>query len=449
MNTQRKIVIVGAGSLKSLEVAASAALMAAEQKIKVHVVLMDLNVEKVRILAALAPRMPEYDPAHVQVTAADTFEQAVDGADAVYSLISVNPPAYGRDSGTCGRAGLHGDDTYGPSAAMLAIRNGRVLLKLAVQMEKRCPDAWFCIFTNPVTINTDVLWRNTRIKTMGLCAGAENFERDFDHFHGDPPEIIQGLTWNGGGLNHFSWVSRESTFRGEPVADYLRRHLAGLDHKAYCKKVPEALWDLERPVFEFTGQMPMNNGHFYHYFLWDVLLKSRERGRKAWQRTYASGKTPPSPPDPWVLLRQAAAGSGKMPDFWTALPLEYRDVKRPNLGVRSLFSIWHHLGWRVPVNIPNNGHVRDMPQGAVVEVTCRMTAKGPEPLGLDPLPPMLKGLMPAVAYQQRMVADLVIHPSRQALKESIFADPCHRSLSAIHAVADEMWEAFEKDEASR
>ena len=36
--------------------------MAAEQKIKVHVVLMDLNVEKVRILAALAPGCPSTTP---------------------------------------------------------------------------------------------------------------------------------------------------------------------------------------------------------------------------------------------------------------------------------------------------------------------------------------------------------------------------------------------------
>jgi len=430
---EKKIVIVGAGSLLTFEIISSAARLAREHG-NVRVVLTDLDAEKATLVARLARRMPEYSPEFIRISTARTFEKAAEGADAVYTVIrACSAAVYQRDSEISLAHGFHGDDTYGPSAYMLALRTAPVLLNFAAIMQRQCPQARFCVFTNPVTIMTDLLTRHTRIQTLGLCNGAENFERDFDHFHGDPPEAIEGLKWDGGGLNHFSWVSRKSTFRGEPVHDYLRRYLPTIDQR---KLTPDMIWYLEKPVFDFVGQMPMNNGHFYHYFLWDQVLK----GVRKWHRQMHMEARRTKRPNVWEQMRQTVASGNKvLPDFWERLPFLHRDPKRTNLGMRSLFSIWNDLGWQVPVNVPNRGHVQGLPEGAVVEATTRMTASGPQPLGLDPLPPILRGLMGAVTYQQRMVAEWALNPSRQGLKEIIFADPCHRSLASIHAVAEDLW----------
>jgi len=438
---EKKIVIVGAGSLLAFEIISSAARLAKTHG-KVRIVLTDLDAGKAALVARLARRMPEVSPEFVHLSSARTLERAAEGADGVYTVIRACPAAvHQRDCEISLAHGFHGDDTYGPSAYMLALRTAPVLLNFAAIMQRQCPRAWFCVFTNPVTIMTDLLSRLTKIRTLGLCNGAENFERDFDHLHGDPPEAIEGLKWNGGGLNHFSWVSRTSTFRGEPVHDYLRRYLATIDQR---KLTPDMIWHLEKPVFEFTGQMPMNNGHFYHYFLWDECL----RGARKWVRQIHLDARRSKRPDVWMQMRQAAAGGNKtLPDFWERLPFLHRDPKHTNLGMRSLFSIWNDAGWQIPVNVPNRGHVKGLPEGAVVEATTRMTAHGPQPLGLDPLPPMLKGLMGAVAYQQRMVADWVLEPSQQGLKEIIFADPCHRSLASINSVAAELWKRHESKRA--
>ncbi|MEI8242187.1 MAG: hypothetical protein WCI17_02850 [bacterium] len=438
---EKKIVIVGAGSLLAFEIISSAARLAKDHG-KVRVVLVDLDAEKAALVARLARRMPEVGPEFMRLSSEKTLERAAEGADAVYSVIRACPAAvHQRDCEVSVAHGFHGDDTYGPSAYMLALRTAPVLLDFAAIMQRQCPKAWFCVFTNPVTIMTDLLSRLTKIRTLGLCNGAENFERDFDHFHGDPPEAIKGLKWTGGGLNHFSWVSNESTFRGETVHDYLRRHLETLDQR---KLTPAMIWNMEKPVFEFVGQMPMNNGHFYHYFLWDQVV----RGGRKWLRQMQVDAKRGKQPDVWGQMRQVVAGGSKaLPDFWEQLPFLGRDLKHTNLGMRSLFSIWNDLGWQIPVNVPNRGHVKGLPEGAVVEATTRMTAEGAQPLGLDPLPPMLKGLMGAVAYQQRMVADWVLEPSKQGLKEIIFADPCHRSLASINSVAEKLWKHHESERA--
>jgi alpha-galactosidase/6-phospho-beta-glucosidase family protein len=437
----KKVVIIGAGALRTIRLV-HGAMELSRQFGRSRIVLMDLNRQRAEAVERLCRLMPQFDPQAVELSVEDRFEQAIDGADCVYVVVRLDGAQEGWDKGVCLRHGYHGDDTYGPSAIMLGLRTGAVLLKMAREMEKRCPDAWLCVFSNPVTMNTDMLSRYTKIKTLGLCGGVENFRLDMEHLHFDPPGGLEGLSYRGAGLNHFSWVAPGSTYKGECVYDYLRRYLPTVDQR---KIVPWCLWPYESRVFEMTGRMPMNNGHFYHYFMYDEVVAEESKGFLT-PPPAAAPAVPalPCPADPWQKRFELSRRTA-IDDYWTTLGFTVDDLVRTEVGLRAVWSMWYDQGWEIGANVPNRGHAVGLPNGAVVEATCRMTARGAEPLGIDAIPPMLKGLMPAVAYQQRMVADLIVNPSKKGLIDAVFADPCHRSLKSTYAIADELWAAFEQN----
>jgi len=428
-----KFTILGAGSLKTLKVIRDI-IRVFQPYNRVHVALMDINAEKAGTMMRLARLMQEFDPAVCKLSATDDFTRAADGADCIFCQFRLDMASEQWERRTCARYGYHGCDTFGPTSIALAMRNAPVILDMARTVERVCPEAWLLMFCNPVTMLTDILARYSHVKAIGVCEGAENFLSDWEHLHFEQP--VEGLDYRGGGLNHFSWVTRDSTYRGTPVADYLREYLPTIDED---KIAPVCMWPKEKRVFEMTGQMPLNNGHFYHFFFYDEIAEAARRGL---ERPPAA---PPAGPreDPWKRLIEISHRE-RVENLWDAIGY-HRSLGRTDVGVRAICSIHNNLGWTLAVNTPNRGHVVDIPESSVVETTCRLTARGAEPLGLDAVPPMVKGLTQAVSWQQRMVADFAVDPTKKGFIDAIFADPCHRSERSTLAVADKLWEALVKD----
>ena len=57
----------------------------------------------------------------------------------------------------------------GPGAVFHTARNAPMILDIARDMERLCPDAWLMNFTNPVPRMTLLASRYSKIKTVGLC----------------------------------------------------------------------------------------------------------------------------------------------------------------------------------------------------------------------------------------------------------------------------------------
>ena len=427
----KKLVIIGAGSMAALRIVYRVCEYS-KQFGPTCVVLYDRLAGRAQIMARLCRLMPEFDPDSIEVKVAADLSEALQGADAVYCMLRLDFGAEQAEVQSCLENGIYGNATFGPSSVMLALRHGPVMLDIARQMERHCPQATFFIFTNPVTMLTDLVGRYTAIRTIGVCPGVENIKSDMLQLHYDSLGPIKGLVYRGGGLNHFSWVSKDSTYNGELLAEYMKKYINTIDES---RVPPWCLWRYEKPVFELTGQMPMNNGHFYHFFFYDEFVADEQ------QRLSANREKGQHAPDPWQE-RDRISRQTHIPGYW-----DYFGVKGLGLfvecpGVKAMFSAWYDLGWEASVNIPNRGHVADLPEGCIVEATCRVMSKGCEPLGLDPIPECVKGITQAVAFHQKMVADLVLNPTLKGLKETVFADPCHRNLKNVEKVTSLLWDLF-------
>ena len=60
-------------------------------------------------------------------------------------------------------------ENSGPGAFAHTARNAPLILAIAQDMERLCPEAWYLNFTNPLIRLTWVVHRYTDIKVVGVC----------------------------------------------------------------------------------------------------------------------------------------------------------------------------------------------------------------------------------------------------------------------------------------
>ena len=153
-----RIAFVGGGNPRTLGVIHDWALQGRiAQGSKVCV--MDIDKRRADVISALARQMPEMKDTAIGVTGTSDLAEALDGADFVYNVIRVGGiGAMEQDKRIGLKYGYHGHDDFGPSAAMIALRTIPVLLDIAGEMTRRCPNAWLLNFTNPVPllVNSDL-----------------------------------------------------------------------------------------------------------------------------------------------------------------------------------------------------------------------------------------------------------------------------------------------------
>src|SRR5262249_4103221 len=63
----------------------------------------------------------------------------------------------------------------GPGGINRALRNIPVIVEIARDMERLCPNAWLLNLTNPMTALCRAVTKTTSIKTVGLCHEVTNF----------------------------------------------------------------------------------------------------------------------------------------------------------------------------------------------------------------------------------------------------------------------------------
>ncbi len=137
------------------------------------VVLMDVHETSLPRMLDVAAHITKNCPGiGLSVTATTDLDAAVDGADFVITAFSVGgfasmqhdveiPVKYGVDQ-TVG-------DSVGPGGISRALRSVPVLLGIARAVERRAPNALLVNVTNPLSALCRSVTRETNVRTVGLC----------------------------------------------------------------------------------------------------------------------------------------------------------------------------------------------------------------------------------------------------------------------------------------
>jgi len=443
-----KVVIVGAGSA-SFGLGTLVTLLRSERLRGGTVALVDVNADGLELVAALARRLDREWQAGVTIESSTRREELLPGADFVIVAIEVGPREglWRRDWEIPLQFGVRQPygENGGPGGLAHTLRQVPAMLAIARDMERLCPNAWLINFTNPLPRLCLAVSRYSRIKTVGLChqieiayllvgaALAERFGLDVprgvnSNAHpevwpqaGRVAEQVKPLVeLRAAGLNHFTWILDIRDRRsGEDLYPAFREAFMAL---------PAGFEPLTRAVFDVTGLCPVpGDSHLAEYLPWchdpitrpwakyDLYLYDWERaGRER------AGK--------WRAIEAMARGEAGVEDL-THLHSE---------GAVELIEALcgGPESYRPALNIPNRGHIPNLPDGAIVELPAMVGGWGIHGLNLDPLPEMAAELCRREIAVAGLAVDAAASGDRRAALQALALDPCINDLDTAAAILE-------------
>ena len=435
-----QITIIGGGSYQwTPELLAD--LMGTESLRGARLVLEDIDPEPLPKMAALAEKVDEALGARFTVETTVDQRRALDGADFVIVTISTGGfDSMAVDLDVPARFGIRQSvgDTVGPGGINRALRNIPVLLGVARDMEEVCPDAWLLNITNPLTVLTRVVTRETGVKAAGLCHELGNWCLDLALALGHPAEAVRPTV---AGINHFAVIT-ELDIDGRDGFEVLREMVAdagGLGALApvegrepadpftpldFARRHVLALHLLER-----FGAVPAAGDRHLAEFLPSVLTESTGWGasfnialttieqRKAHQADYQADV------DAWL--------SGEKPlQTWFSGELPAPVIDSLLNGTRR----------ELPLNVANRGQCPDLPGEAVVESICVVDGGGIVGRDRAVMPPALAELVRRHVATQELTVEAAVHGDRSLAEAAFTLDPLgsRLDLPSSETMADEL-----------
>jgi 6-phospho-beta-glucosidase len=369
-----------------------------------EVVLHDLDTGRLaavgRVLAEQAAGVPDA-PA---VRATTDLDEALRGADFVFSAIRVGGlEGRAHDERVALAEGVLGQETVGAGGIAYGLRTVPVAVDIARRVARLAPDAWVINFTNPAGLVTEAMSRHLGERVVGICDSPVGLGRRIARVLGVDP----GRAWiDYVGLNHLGWV------RGLRVDG--RDRLPGLlaDPDLLNSFEEGRLFGAE--WLRSLGAIPNEYLHYYYFnretvrayqqaeqtrgaFLRDQQARFYEEASspavsalEVWNRTRAEREAT------YMAENRESAGAGER---------EAEDLSGgyEQVALALMRAIARDERTTLILNVRNRGTLSVLDADAVVEVPCLVDASGAHPVAADPLPGHAAGLVCAVKAVEREV----------------------------------------------
>ncbi|WP_127358187.1 6-phospho-beta-glucosidase [Actinacidiphila soli] len=407
-----------------------------------HVTLHDLDAGRldaiVKVLREQAAGVP--DPPEVTVTT--DLDEAVRGADFVFSAIRVGGLA-GRviDERVALDEGVLGQETVGAGGISYGLRTIPVAVDIARRIARLAPDAWVINFTNPAGMVTEAMSRHLGDRVIGICDSPVGLGKRVARALGIDPE----RAWfDYAGLNHLGWLR---AIRVDGV-DLLPRLLADDDALTSFEegKIFGADW------LRTLGAVPNEYLHYYYFNRESVAAaRAAEHTRGAFlldqqQRFYEQMRAPGTAPfqawDATRLEREATYGA----DVREAVGGGERDSCDLESGGYELVALALMRAIALDerttliLNVRGRGALPPLDGDAIVEVPCHVDANGARPITGDPLPDHAVGLVISVKAVERAVIHAATTGERAAALRAFALHPLVDSV----AVAQRLLDGYQK-----
>ncbi len=434
-----KVALIGAGSRSFGPATVRDVLLSKPLRARgVRLVLMDLNAGTAARMGRFARFAARKTPGKRAIVETTTrLARALDGADFVVTAIEVDrykhwaqdfhvPRKYGFRQ-------VYGENG-GPGGAFHALRNMVPTVKIAREMERRCPKALLINYTNPETKLCEAVSRLTRTPAVGLCHGVFMGLEQIARILGKPGHEIEYAAC---GMNHFTWFQ---TIRDKKTGKDLYPALR--EAEKTCDWL--SAWDeiaLSRIMFRRFGLWPSPAAnHIGEYVRWaeefvpaDLQYFHDPAEGKAWGKgrqaafVYSLRSARLERP-----LRPRAGGKAWKPEL---APMHYSG----ELAVPIMEALACGLMRDLPaVNVPNHGAIPNLPGDMVVEVPATADARGIAPSRLEPLPEAIAAMIRLHASIHKLLVEAFAERSKAKLIQALLLDPtCHSQRAAVELV-DEM-----------
>jgi len=169
---------------------------------------MDIDPKRLDLVAKLGERMVSLSGKKFEIFPTLDRHEAL--ANATYVIVTIQVgglEAYKMDIEIPAKYGVEQcvGDTLGPGGIFRALRTIPVLLDIAADMKRICPDAYYIDYSNPMAMNIWALSRESDLKVFGLC---HSIPKTAERLAGFIDADLNEVTFLAAGINHMAWFVR-------------------------------------------------------------------------------------------------------------------------------------------------------------------------------------------------------------------------------------------------
>jgi alpha-galactosidase len=396
--------------------------------------LMDIDAERLEFAHNAVSRIVELGKYPAKVEATMDRAEALKGADVVLVTILAGglevwrhdieiPKKYGIDTNI--------GDTRGPSGIFRALRTIPVMLDIARDMERYCPDATMLNYTNPMVMLCRAMQRETSIQLTGLCHSVQGTAEMLAGWIGAP---MSEITYTCAGINHMAWYL-EYKWNGKDAYPLI--------HKAISER-PEVYNEeqVRNELYLALGYYPTeSSGHHSEYNWWfrkrpDLIEQYCTHGTGWNPGVYAATIK-------WYESRA---------HLWREDAKKWLAADQPislERGHEYAAYIINALQGGEPFefngNVPNNGLIDNLPQGACVEVPVWVSKKGLQPVRVGALPPSVAMLTGITSQLEELALEGCLSGDPTMVYQAICHDPLTSAVLSLAETKQMVNEMFAKN----
>jgi 6-phospho-beta-glucosidase len=401
-----KIAVVGGGSTYTPELVDGFARL--RQLLPVEeLVLTDPNQERLDLVGGVSGRILAKQGHPGRLVRTTDLDQALDGASVVLLQLRVGGQAARNVDETLPlQCGCVGQETTGAGGLAKALRTVPVVLDIAERVRARADDkAWIVDFTNPVGIVTRALL-DAGHRAVGLCNVAiGNQRRVAAHLAVDPGRVALDHV----GLNHLTWTRRVLVDGVDVLPDLL-------------ESAPDLLTPSGLPL-DLLRRLGVWPSYYLRFFY-------------AHDAVVAEQQAAPS------RAAEVAAIEQQLLDLYADPTLDEKPALLERRGgayyseaaVNLVASLVADRGDVQVVNLRNNGTLPFLDDNAVIEAPARVGSTGVTAVPVEPLDPLLAGLVAHVSAYEQIALEAAVHGGRDRVYRALLAHP----LVGQHDVASRL-----------
>lgn len=438
-----------------------------------ELVLMDVNAKAAQDVRRAALKTQKRAKSNWKITTTTSRKRALQNADFVVLCVSVGGfDSMEHDLEVPWKYGVHQTvgDTVGPGGLNRLLRNAPLFAEFIQDIERYCPNAWVLNLTNPMTTLTRTLYASAKesTKIVGLCHevyGAWSYVTAMLGIHAEDPKFDMQIS----GINHCIWMV-SCTYDGKDIYPQFRKamksektawknfksrwtgdfqgefmpQLAVLKKKKKSsksskeedeKKAREAFentWKhntVKRHLCNMTGYLPcVGDRHiveFFGHFTQDVdAISETWKSHVTTIEDRRQGWLPP------MKQRTLDIGAGKEK---MGLTCSHEPVAPIMDAIANNQTYYLKAG-----NLPNRGQIPNLPQEAVVETPCMVTAGGVQPVVVGELPHSVAAVVGGHVHRQELAVQAALNADRNLARAALVSDPMVQDEATAEKMLNEM-----------
>lgn len=378
--------------------------------------------------------------------------------DVDFVLVQIRPgglPMREQDEKIPLRRGVIGQETCGPGGFAYGMRSVPAMIELVREIRRRSPEAWILNYSNPAAIVAEATKRvfPDDYRLINICDMPISIMDIFCPLAGGRKRLDVEPRYFG--LNHFGWfTAMYDKQTGEDVLPEMLRKLAAgnCDDELGFSGKNDAYWNftfkhLEKMVRDFPHSLPNTYMQYYlyphtmvahsdpEYTRANTVIDGREKRVRAYcDGVAALGRMRGTEYD---LDRKYAAGSHKNADGeFESATVAHNDAHATYI-VELAMSIAYNRNDTFLIITENRGVVPNLSEGMMLEVACRVGARGAEPFRLGAAGDFEKGLLEGQYAYEKLAVDAALEGSYQKALQALTVSRTVADADLARALLDE------------